>query len=471
MQSVCTKFKGQLFKLLHQLENTTPHFIRCIKPNAKQHPGVYEEDLVLQQLRCCGVLEVVRISRSGFPTRMTHLEFSRRYGFLLVDTNVSQDPLSISVAILQQFNLLPEMYQVGYTKLYLRTGQIGKLEEQRKQLLQGILGIQKCFRGCQARQYFHEVKKGVTTLQSFIRGENARMKYGSIAKNYAVNASQTVDEHLAAIICLQSAIRGWLAQQQLSDKCKLKRRSYENTKRKPGKKISEVKIVPQEQVEAQSSILAELQKRVVKAEAALGQKEEENASLREQLQHSERRWSEYEARMKTMEEMWQMQMASLQASLAAARKSLAADNTAGQPGKLDSSTSPHGCDSEDNLSGGSQTPGGGTINKVFGAIPGFRAGRDNNGSINVVNSLAKEFEQRTQNFEDDARALVDVSAGQSASTINPDQEIRKLKLRFETWKKEYKVRLWETKARVHKLRHGDKKSCRKWWGRISARAS
>lgn len=47
-----------------------------------------------------------------------------RYGFLLSEANVSQDPLSISVAVLQQFNIPPEMYQVGYTKLYLRTGQV-----------------------------------------------------------------------------------------------------------------------------------------------------------------------------------------------------------------------------------------------------------------------------------------------------------------------------------------------------------
>jgi hypothetical protein len=47
-----------------------------------------------------------------------------RYGFLLSETNVSQDPLSISVAVLKQFNVLPEMYQVGYTKLFLRTGQV-----------------------------------------------------------------------------------------------------------------------------------------------------------------------------------------------------------------------------------------------------------------------------------------------------------------------------------------------------------
>ena len=72
-------FQSQLFKLMQRLGNTTPHFIRCIKPNNIQSPGVYEQGLVLQQLRCCGVLEVVRISRSGFPTRMSHQKFSRRW--------------------------------------------------------------------------------------------------------------------------------------------------------------------------------------------------------------------------------------------------------------------------------------------------------------------------------------------------------------------------------------------------------
>jgi len=64
---------------MQRLESTTPHFIRCIKPNNLQSPGSYEQGLVLQQLRCCGVLEVVRISRSGFPTRMSHQKFAKRY--------------------------------------------------------------------------------------------------------------------------------------------------------------------------------------------------------------------------------------------------------------------------------------------------------------------------------------------------------------------------------------------------------
>lgn len=49
---------------------------------------------------------------------------SPRYGFLLLEHVASQDPLSVSVAILQQFHILPDMYQVGYTKLFFRTGQV-----------------------------------------------------------------------------------------------------------------------------------------------------------------------------------------------------------------------------------------------------------------------------------------------------------------------------------------------------------
>ncbi|KAH7544217.1 hypothetical protein JRO89_XS15G0130300 [Xanthoceras sorbifolium] len=497
-RSVGTKFKGQLFKLMHQLENTTPHFIRCIKPNSKQLPGIYEEDLVLQQLRCCGVLEVVRISRAGYPTRMTHQEFAGRFGFLLSENHVPRDPLSISVAVLQQFNVLPEMYQVGYTKLYLRPGQVGALEDRRKQVLQGILVIQKCFRGCQARLYFHELKKEAITLQSFVRGENSRRNYATVAWSCSAIAPQIQDEQLTAIICLQSGrtcvvglqtcgvfqctfshpflnyvvpavIRGWLVRKHLNHMHKLKQSNpvIAKSKRRAGRKSSEVKDIPLEQLQILPSDVVELQRRVIKMEATLGQKEEENAALREQLQQYEARWLEYEAKMKSMEEMWQKQMASLQMSLAAARKSLASENTAGEPGRVDV-TSPRYYDSEDTMSMGSRTPSGSTP-KFSSAIS---VGRESNGPLAVVNNLAKEFELRRHIFDDDAKAMVEVKAVSPASNMHPDVELRKLKIRFESWKKDYKIRLKETKVRLHKLGHSEvDKSRRKWWGKISSRVS
>ncbi|KAL8101799.1 hypothetical protein AgCh_033628 [Apium graveolens] len=57
---------------------------------------------------CCEILQVVRISRSGYPTRVTHQEFAERYG-ILSKFDISQDPLSASVSVLQQFGIQPEM--------------------------------------------------------------------------------------------------------------------------------------------------------------------------------------------------------------------------------------------------------------------------------------------------------------------------------------------------------------------------
>ncbi|CAN1239207.1 VIII-2 [Linum grandiflorum] len=471
-QSVGTKFKGQLFKLMHQLENTSPHFIRCIKPNRKQLPGAYEEDLVLQQLLCCGVMEVMRIARAGYPSRMTHPEFSGRYGLLLPEPSESLDPLSISVAILKQFNVQPEMYQVGYTKVHLRTAQIARLEDQRTKTLQGIITLQNCFRGSKARRHFHELKDGATTLQSFVRGEILRRKYESMSKTCDVETLPVVDEQLVAIICLQSVIRGWLTRKQLNEKYMLKQSIQENTntRKKSGRKISEVKVMPQEQIEElQTTLLAELQKRVIMAEKTLVQKDEENAALKEQVHDFEKRWSDYESRMKTMEETWQMQMTSLQASLAAARKCVAADNLIIPHGKLES---PHYYDSEDYPSNDSRTPGGSTPRNVPNSMPDLRHAKEpNGGGRNPVTTLLREFENQTQNFESECKAIVDVDSGNSSgSLMNPDEALRRLRNRFEMWKKNYKAKLREAKSRLQKLSQGENhKNRRGWWAKIGAK--
>lgn len=140
----------------------------------------------------------------------------------------------------------------------------------------------------------------------------------------------------------------------------------------------------------------------------------------------------------------------LQVSLAAARKSLTANNTAGQPGRVDASSPRY--DSEDALSMGSRTPGASTpINGVA---------CETNGSLSAVGNLVKEFDQRRQTFDDEVKALIEVKTG------NTDEELKKLKHRFESWKKEYKARLRETKTRLRLHRHGhsdDEKKRRKWW--------
>nr|CAD1836232.1 unnamed protein product [Ananas comosus var. bracteatus] len=458
--SVAMKFKGQLFQLMQRLESTTPHFIRCIKPNNSQLPGIYEQELVLQQLRCCGVLEVVRISRSGYPTRMSHQKFARRYGFLLLESVASQDPLSVSVAILKQFNILPEMYQVGYTKLFFRTGQIGTLEDTRNRTLHGILRVQSCFRGYRARRYVRERARGIIALQSFIRGEKARRVYSEMLQKHraAIVVQRNIKCQAArksfintrnASVVIQSVIRGWLVRRCSGDVTLL------NYTRKLESKTG----TEPEQVLIKASVLAELQRRILKAEAALKQKEEENDLLHQRLHQYESRWSEYEQKMHSMEEVWQKQMRSLQSSLSIAKRSLAMDD---QDRSSDTSM-------DQQLSWDSSTNHVENSGSRFGPR---MLGREMSASLSVVGRLAEELEQRKQVFADDAKFLVEVKSGQVEASLNPDRELRRLKQNFEFWKKDFGVRLRETKVILNKLGadevNSDSKLKRKWWGRLNS---
>eukprot|EP00268_Persea_americana_P032472 TRINITY_DN3195_c0_g1_i3.p1 TRINITY_DN3195_c0_g1~~TRINITY_DN3195_c0_g1_i3.p1 ORF type:complete len:1213 (-),score=284.25 TRINITY_DN3195_c0_g1_i3:285-3923(-) len=465
--SVATKFKGQLFQLMQRLEITTPHFIRCIKPNNSQLPGIYEQGLVLQQLRCCGVLEVVRISRSGYPTRMSHQKFARRYGFLLLENAASKDPLSVSVAILHQFNILPEMYQVGYTKLFFRSGQIGKLEETRNHTLHGILRVQSCFRGYQARCHLIELRRGIATLQSFIRGEKMRQDYAVLVQRY--RAAVVIQKQIKcwisrktfrnirdASILIQSVIRGWLVRRCSGDVSLLGATT----------KLPVTEGTQNDKVIVKQSFLAELQQRVLKTEEALQEKEEQNDILRQRLQQYECRWSEYELKMKNMEEVWQKQMKSLQSSISIANESFSIDDTEQKSDPL--------------VKMGGNRNYSWDIGHSFNGIGaqetiGVRSirvtDREKSAGLSVISRLAEEFEQRIHLFGDDAKFLMEVKSGQAESSVDPDRELKRLKQMFEVWKKDYNSRLRETKVILQKLGSSEgnaDKVRKKWWLRTNS---
>lgn len=139
-RTVAQRHKEQLQSLMGQLHSTHPHFVRCILPNHKKRPKLFSNLLVLDQLRCNGVLEGIRIARTGFPNRLTFNEFRSRYEVLC--TNMPRGYLEGQAAatiMLEKLSLDKSLYRVGLTKVFFRAGVLAELEEQRDALITEIM--------------------------------------------------------------------------------------------------------------------------------------------------------------------------------------------------------------------------------------------------------------------------------------------------------------------------------------------
>ena len=81
-KTVGSQFRDSLSLLMATLNSTTPHYVRCIKPNDDKQSFSFDPKRAVQQLRACGVLETIRISAAGFPSRWTYQDFFNRYRML-----------------------------------------------------------------------------------------------------------------------------------------------------------------------------------------------------------------------------------------------------------------------------------------------------------------------------------------------------------------------------------------------------
>lgn len=139
-RTVAQRHKEQLSSLMSQLNSTHPHFVRCIIPNHQKRPKRLHTSLVLDQLRCNGVLEGIRIARTGFPNRLPFAEFRQRYEVLT--TRMPKGYLEGQKAcqmLLEQIDLDKALYRVGLTKVFFRAGVLAELEEKRDGLVRDII--------------------------------------------------------------------------------------------------------------------------------------------------------------------------------------------------------------------------------------------------------------------------------------------------------------------------------------------
>uniref|UniRef100_A0A663LVN9 Myosin VC n=1 Tax=Athene cunicularia TaxID=194338 RepID=A0A663LVN9_ATHCN len=200
--TVGSKFRSSLSLLMVTLNATTPHYVRCIKPNDEKLPFEFDSRRVAQQLRACGVLETIRISAQSYPSRWTYIEFFSRYSILMTQQELSiNDKKQICKIVLQRLIQDHNQYQFGRTKIFFRAGQVAYLEKLRSDKLRhACIMIQKSVRGWLQRKKFLHIKEAAVTIQQYFRGQRAVRQ---------TITARTLKQTWAAII-IQKYCRGYL---------------------------------------------------------------------------------------------------------------------------------------------------------------------------------------------------------------------------------------------------------------------
>ena len=207
--TVSTKFKTQLGQLMGTIGATNVQYVRCIKPNAVKSKEVFQMQMVVEQLRCAGVIEAIRITRAGFPNKMKHREFLSRFGLLApaaAAAGAAEQPGSptkassqghqshacrgVLDAVLQGRRGL---YEVGSTRVYFKAGILEELEGRRTAVLTASATvIQRCTRGTKQRKAYEGMRQGARVVQSCLRMHTAKVAFKRVRKD---------------VVCVQSLAR------------------------------------------------------------------------------------------------------------------------------------------------------------------------------------------------------------------------------------------------------------------------
>uniref|UniRef100_A0AAZ3R8Z0 Myosin heavy chain 11 n=1 Tax=Oncorhynchus tshawytscha TaxID=74940 RepID=A0AAZ3R8Z0_ONCTS len=172
-------YKESLAKLMTTLHNTQPNFVRCIIPNHEKRAGKLDAHLVLDQLKCNGVLEGIRICRQGFPNRILFQEFRQRYEILAASAIPKgfMDGKQACGLMIKHLDLDPNLYRIGQSKIFFRTGVLAQLEEERDlKITVVIIAFQSQARGYLARKAFAKRQQQLMAMKVIQRNCAAYLK-------------------------------------------------------------------------------------------------------------------------------------------------------------------------------------------------------------------------------------------------------------------------------------------------------
>ncbi|EEB07886.2 myosin-52 [Schizosaccharomyces japonicus yFS275] len=221
-------FKASLIGLMDTINETNAHYIRCVKPNEAKAAWEFDSNMVLSQLRACGVLETIRISCAGFPSRWTFKDFTERYYMLVKSTNWTKETNKLCQLLLDE-TVEPEKYQIGTSKIFFRSGVVPYLDRLRNEKMRACAyTLYSVFATNYYRISFIKIIRGIKGLQSVVRGYLARQRVEQERLNKCATviqsawktyvAKQSFRRSRSSIILVQSLVRRSIIRRSLQHK-------------------------------------------------------------------------------------------------------------------------------------------------------------------------------------------------------------------------------------------------------------
>ncbi|XP_049801575.1 myosin heavy chain, non-muscle isoform X2 [Schistocerca nitens] len=288
-RTVSQLYKEQLARLMVTLRNTNPNFVRCIIPNHEKRAGKIDAPLVLDQLRCNGVLEGIRICRQGFPNRIPFQEFRQRYELLTpnVIPKGFMDGKKACEKMIQALELDPNLFRIGQSKIFFRAGVLAHLEEERDyKITDLIVNFQAFCRGYLARRNFQKRTQQLNAIRIIQRNCAAYLKL----RNWQWWRLYTKVKPLLEVTKQEEKLSQKEDElRQVRDKLDQQLRTAQEYERKFQQAVEE-KIALSEQLQAETELCAEAEEMRARL---LARKQE----LEELLQDMEARMEEEEERV------------------------------------------------------------------------------------------------------------------------------------------------------------------------------
>ncbi|XP_027145748.1 unconventional myosin-IXb isoform X3 [Larimichthys crocea] len=300
--SISAQFQTSLTKLLETLNRAEPFFIRCIRSNAEKKEMNLDEALVVQQLRYTGMLETVRIRRSGYGAKYTFQEFVEQFRVLL-PKNTTAFKEDISELLEKKMGLDPITYQIGKTKVFLKELERQQLQDTlHKDVMRKIIFLQRWFRARLQRQEFLDMRQAAILIQRSWRRyckEEQRRRAATLIQAVWRGYRQRSENHRQSreATKIQALVRGHSARKRCQSMREEKRRKEEEEKEARKRAEEEERRRREEEEEERRRAEEEEKRRIEEEEEARRKAEEEEARRRAEEEEAARKAQEAEERL------------------------------------------------------------------------------------------------------------------------------------------------------------------------------